>query len=227
MGFCLPLACWTVQWIAWRRGSVPSASAPDGGPSPSLSPRLARWPARTSSSPPPPLLGPPAKAAALTEAGRPERKRVRPAGSAAILLTILPVSTRFPPVPVSAGSVQARSPSPPPVPARSPSVQAQCWLGHGRCRLGHCWCQLGLRRSRPDAGSIPAGHDAGSMPARSPPVPARLSQAPALCRPGNRRCRLGSRRCRLGAGSVSPCRLVAGLVPSARFPPVQARFSPV
>ena len=113
------------------------------------------------------------------------------------------------------------------MPTRSQPVQARCRLGPRQCRLG--------------AGSVPACHDASSVPARfgprrcrhgpcsvpacanrSPPVkvPARCQLGPRQCRLGPRRCRLcycqcllGPRQCLLVAGSVSAS-LDAGSVPS-------------
>ena len=76
---------------------------------------------------------------AASPSGRPERTRVLPARStAALLFTILPVPTRFPPVPTVT------------VPARSRQCQL-AGLGFRQCLLG--------------AGSVPAG--ASSVQARS------------------------------------------------------------
>ena len=119
-----------------------------------------------------------------------------------------------------------------------------------RCRLAPRWCRLGHRRCRLGAGSVPDGHGAGSVPARSPPVPTPCLLGHRGCLLGHRRCRsmaarfppvtvparwrlghrrlgvgLVSARCRLGSRR-SRCRLDAGSVPTAG-PPVPARSSQV
>ena len=60
------------------------------------------------------------------------------------------------------------------------------------------------------AGSVPAGHGADLMQARSPPVPARSPPVPARFPPVSARCWLGSRWCLLGAGWFRRCLLGAG-----------------
>ena len=133
--------------------------------------------------------------------GRPTSDQAVALEGEPILLTVLPVSTRFPLIPTSAILVPASAGS---MLAQFPPVPAGCLCScSSRCRLG--------------ADSVPAS--AGWLDSRQCWLSACL--VPAIA--GS--VRLGSRRCRLGASLVLAC---AGSVSaSASSVPVHFLFAQI
>ena len=131
--------------------------------------------------------------------GRPTSDQAVALEGEPILLTVLPVSTRFPLIPTSAILVPASAGS---MLAQFPPVPAGCLCScSSRCRLGadsvpasagwldsrQCWLSACLVLA-----------SAGSVPAWFPPVLSR-------CQLGSRLCWLGFRQCQLGSRAFLVC----------------------